>query len=219
MQRALERRVSILTVGSAVFFTTSILVWRFSYGSDPFDVSWELPPLRMHGFDAFEFILWLVPVVQLAILALLAGIVLRWVTRWRRATSWIPIVLPMLVCLLTAAIFVPFWGSVARRVDRVARTVEEPIPAMQTLAVTVAVTFTLAAAFIAVTRQRRTPTIVRYAALMPTAVLCGLFLNLYWLFLAFPMTNDWSPADWSRLDLVAPFRPCRNATQWRTSQV
>ena len=171
----------------------------------------------MHGFEAFDLMLWLVPIGDLAIVAMLVALALRWVTRRRGATSWIPVFLPILVCLLTAAIFVPFCGTVAWRIDRVLGRVDEPVFEMRSLATSVAVTLTLAATFIAVTRQRRTPSIAKQAALVTAAILCGVFLSLYWLFLVVPPMSDWMPNDWDRPNLITPFRPCRGALLWITS--
>lgn len=154
-RRTLEIRFAVAVIVAAVAFTAVILVWRLGYDDDPWTLPLllSLPPVpRMQGFAAFELYLWLWLIARVFVVATVAGVVVRWVTGWRGATRWIPVVLPPLVCVLAAGIYAPFWGATAKRVDRVAGMVEEPVVALRRLAVSVGITFVLAAVLIVVTR-------------------------------------------------------------------
>lgn len=144
---------------------------------------------------------------------MILALALRWVTHWRGTTSWIPALLPILVCLLTAGLFLPFAGLRARRLDRVFYEVEESVPELQFLALSVAGTLLLAAMFLIVTRSKHTTASARAAAMMTAGVVSGLLLHLYFVMTFFPVTNDWSPADYEDRRLVA-IRPCRDAMLW-----
>lgn len=164
--------------------------------------------------DAFRIYLWLAPAAAFAVVAILLAFVARWLTRWRGATAWIPIALPILICALTAALHLPFLGALGHRVDRIAGHVREPVPSLRALAVSVAVTLALAAVFLAVTSGRRSPALARRSALAVAVVLCGVHAHVLWILLAFPVARAWTPAEWHRPDLLVPFRPCRGALLW-----
>ena len=166
------------------------------------------------GFAAFELYLWLWLIARVMVLAMVAGVVVRWVTGHRGATRWIAGVIPPLVCVLTAGIYAPLWGLTTRRLDRVAGLVEDPVVALRRLAISVGVTFVLAVVFNAVTRWRRTPDSVRQVALVVPAVLAGILLNVLILFMLLPVTDKWMPASWREPDRLLPFRACRGAMLW-----
>lgn len=214
-RRTIEIRFAVAVIVAAVAFTAVVLVWRLGYDDDP----WSLPLLavppvpRMQGLAAFELYLWLWLIARVVVMAAVAGVVVRWVTGWRGATTWIAGVLPPLVCVLAAGIYAPLWGATAKRVDRLAGMVEEPLVALRQLAVSLGVTFVLGAVFIVVTRWRRTPENVRQVALVVPAVLAGILLNLLILLMMLP-TDKWMPGSWRKPERLLPFRACRGAMLW-----
>ena len=216
-RRTIEIRFAVAVIVAAVAFTAVVLVWRLGYDDDPWTLPLllSLPPVpRMQGLAAFELYLWLWLIARVFVVAAVVGVVVRWVMGWRGATRWIGVVFPPLVCVLAAGIYAPFWGATAKRVDRVAGVVEEPVVALRRLAVSVGITFVLAAVFIVVTRSRRTPESVRQLALVVPAVLAGILLNLLILIMMLPASDKWMPASWREKERLVPFRACRGAMLW-----
>lgn len=205
-----------MAIGVAMLVTGVVLVWRWVYDSAPWSIAFPPWP-AMRGWDAFNLYYRIGPVGSIAAVVMGLGLVVRWVTKRRGATAWIGVVLQLLVCLQTAALYALFWAATVRRTDRVAGVVEEPAVGMRAVALSVIVTMVLAAAFICVTRFRRTPRLVRQSALSVGAILAGLLLNLSWILCILPITNDWSPAEWRRPELLTSLRPCRGALLWQTS--
>jgi hypothetical protein len=216
--KMLRRWVLILPVGLAALFTGAVLVWRLVYDDAPWSLAFPRVP-RMHGLEAFELLLWLGPIGSAVSAAIVIGVVVRWITGWRRAATWIPVVLPMIICLFTAVLYAPLFGGVVYRVDRIAREVEEAAVFTRVLALAVLVTMGLSAAFLAVTWMRHTPSLVRETSRVTVAVLAAILANLVWWHWFLPPSNRWDPVDWQRSDLLVPFRPCRGALVWQAARL
>jgi hypothetical protein len=214
-RRILERRVAAGAIGLAALFAVMALAFRFVIPDAWF--SFEFPPAPGRGLEAFNLYLWLWLVLKGFILATILGAIGRVLTRRRGATAWIGLALPVVICLGAAVLHAAFYGITIRRVDRLARDVEEPSLVAQALAVSGTVTFVLAACFLCVTSLRRTPPSVRQAARTVAATLTGVVLILFWLQMILPMSNGWEPVRWDAPELLVPVRPCRGATLWQPS--
>jgi len=216
-RRLIERRLAGVAIGVALLFAGLVLVWRWGFDDAPWSIS--LPPTpEMSGFGTFKLYDWIDSVGMVVVGAMGLGVVVRLITKRRGATTWIGVVLPVLICLQTAAVYAPYWAMTVRRAGRLTRVVEEPAVVARALACSVVVTMILAAALLCVTRLRRTPPLVRQSALAVTVTLAAILLNLSWLQWILPITNDWSPVDWRHPELMAPFRPCRGALLWKARE-
>jgi hypothetical protein len=212
---SLELRLTAVAIGAAVLFTAFALLWRFAY-----DGAWwrvRLPPVpRMRGFEAFGLYAWIEPLGGFVALLMVLAILVRWVTGWRGPTAWIGVGLPVLVCVTTAMMYAPFRYLNEQYLDRVGGRVEAPIAAAMAMADTAVSACVLAAAFICVTRMRRTHGVVRYAALTVAATLTAVMLSVGWILTVLPAQSGWTPYEW-RSDLLVRFRPCRGALLWQAS--
>lgn len=213
-RRLIERRLAGLAVGVALLFTGLVGVWRWGFDDAPWSI--PLPPApETSGWGTFNLYYWIDTVGMVVVGAMGLGLVVRLIAKRRGATAWIEVVLPVLICLQTAAFHAPFWAMTVRRAGRLTRVVEEPAAVVRALALNVVVTMLLAAALLCVTRLRRTPPMVRQSALAVAVVLASILLNLVWLQWIIPISNDWDPVDWRHPELMAPFRPCRGALLWK----
>jgi hypothetical protein len=207
-RRSLELRFAAVAIGTAALFTAFVFI------VDSVSGSFSLPPLpRMHGFEAFGLLLWIAPLGWFVALLMVPAVLVRWVIGWRGATAWIGIAIPLVVCGMTAMLYVPFRFVTERRVDRVAGQVEEPVLAMQAIVDSAVALCVLAAVLICVVRLRRTPAVTRYAAFAVAATLTAVLLSIVWLMFVTPALNGWTPIE-RRADLLVPFRPCRGALLW-----
>jgi hypothetical protein len=212
-RRRIERRIAASAIAMAVLFAGVVFVWRVVFDDAPWSIPWPPTPV-LRGFGAFNLYYWMDWVDAGMVIAVVTSVIVRLVAGRRGATAWIRVGLPGLIFLQTATMYAPLAAMTARRVDRVRGMVEEPAIASRELALSVGVTMVLVAVFVCVTRLRRTPVVVRHAALVVGAILAGILLNLTWLTWVLPLTNQWEPADWQRTDLLRPFRPCRGALLW-----
>lgn len=215
--RLIERRIAGVGIAVATLFTAIVLIWRIGYDDAP--LSSPFPPLPATSrWGAFDLYLWVGPAGLLIAAAVVAGLMIHWITGRRGATAWIGVGLPILICLQTAAIFAPFGALTVRRSSRLAKFIEEPAIHSRAVALSVIMTMVLAAAFVCVAHLRRTPPIVRQLAVSAAGILATILLHISWVLWVLPLTNQWSPAEWRRPDLLTTFRPCRGALLWKAPE-
>jgi hypothetical protein len=208
-KRSLELRLAAVAVGTVAVFTAFVFIL------DSVSGSFRLPTLpRMHGLEAFELYSWIGPLGWFVVLLMVPAVLVRWIIGWRGATAWIGPAIPLVVCVMTAMLYVPFRYVNERRVDRVVGQVEKPVVAMQAIADSVVAVCVLAGVFLCVVRMRRTPAVTRYAGLAVAATLTAVLPSIVWILLVAPAQNRWAPIEW-RTDLLVPFRPCRGALLWK----
>jgi len=210
-KRSLELRLAAVAVGTAALLTAFVFI------VDSVSGSLSLPPLpRMRGLEAFGLYSWIAPLGWFVVLLMVPAVLVRWVIGWRGATAWIGGAIPLVVCVMTAMLYVPFRYVNELRVDRVAGQVEQPIVATQAMADRAVAVCVLGGAFLCVVRMRRMPVVVRYAASAVAATLAAVLSSIVWVMVVLPAQNGWMPNEW-RTDKLVPFRPCRGALLWTVS--
>lgn len=200
--------IGAIAVGGALLFTAAVFVWRVVFDDAP----WSFPRLpRMNQFEAFEIYSWVLPSCSVAVAAILVVAAMR-----RRGRSIAP-ALAVVISIVTAVLYLPFWFLHSSRVDRLLGEVEEPVQRFRALVTMAMLTLALVVLFVVVTRLRRMPEVVRVAALVAALIVNAGLLHLIWVPTTLPFVNGWLPDDWHRPELLVTVRPCRGAVLWASS--
>jgi hypothetical protein len=174
---------------------------------------------RLEGLGVFELQSWMLPLTG----AVFVAMGLAAIGRWALALPWkrprVTLVVTVLPTLLAAWMYLPFCLLTYTRIDRIQGRVPEPFEAMRSAGVSAIVTLLLAAAFLGVTQQRRTPAATRAAAQTVAVTLGFLLAHFSWILMVFPLPSyEWWPASREELDRFVPFRPCRGAMVWAVTR-
>jgi len=211
--RKVELAIAGTAIAAAAAFTAFVLLWHFGWD----DAFWTLLPPRLdfHRFDAFGLYAWAkLALIPLFALAGVAAAIASMLGRRGTARSILRATLLGVILLGTAIIYVPLWASTIWRVDRIRGVLEEPFLSSRLLVSLVLLTVFAHGALLVVSGMRRTPVLTRRVAHGSAVVTCAILLNLFWLIVFMPLTEEWWPSDWRNTARLGPMRLCRGATLW-----
>ncbi|MEK6375333.1 MAG: hypothetical protein AABO58_21875 [Acidobacteriota bacterium] len=208
----MARTIARIAIAAAAAFTALTLLWRLGL-LDAF--SFPPPPTDLRGWNAFSVYPWAELVLMLAMVAAcVTAIILRVVGRRSAAARVISTTLIVAVLVGAVMVYLPLYGMTLRRTDRIRGSVEEPVLALRLIVSLFALTLAMNVLLVVAARARHTPDLTRRAVSALAVVTTAVYLHLFWVFVVFPLTIEWWPADWQRADLLRPVDLCRGATLW-----